>query len=265
MLCKGPDSDSCLTAPQVASLNALYAGAHDTSGRLIFPGFPPGAEAGRGGWGTWVFGSEQGKSVGAFFVTGYFSNMVYDSPNWDFKTANVDAALQLANQKTGSALNATDPNLKPFFARGGKLIVYHGWNDPAISAFNSINYYSSVSGLLRPKETDRSLRLYLVPGMQHCSGGPGAASFGQDDGDIPHDPQHDIFAALVGWVEKGAAPSTIVAAHYAPPDSSSGSAKSADPEPLLTRPLCPYPQMAQYSGTGDKNSAASFSCTAGPR
>jgi hypothetical protein len=117
MLCKGAETDSCLTAPQVASLKAIYAGATDASGKLIFPGVPPGAEDGRGGWATWIFGGEQGKSAGAFFVNGYFSNMVYDSKKWNFRTANVDSALQLATQKTGAVMNATDPNLKPFFAR----------------------------------------------------------------------------------------------------------------------------------------------------
>lgn len=265
LLCKGPDSDSCLTAPQVASLNAIYAGAHDASGHLIFPGFLPGAEDGRGGWATWVFGAEQGKSAVAFYVTGYFSNMVYDSPSWDFKTANVDAALKLANQKTGSALNATDPNLKPFFDRGGKLIIYHGWNDPAISALNSINYYRSVTEALGVEQTRRSLRLYLVPGMQHCAGGPGATSFGQDDAEVPRDAQHDIYAALVDWVEKGNAPSTMIAARYAPANSAKA-LDAADPLAVeMTRPLCIYPQIARYSGSGDKNSAASFACVAGPK
>lgn len=265
MLCKGPDSDSCLTAPQVSSLNDLYTGAHDASGSLIFPGFLPGAEAGRGGWATWVFGSEQGKSLGAFFVTGYFSNMVYDSPSWDFKTTNLDDALKLAGQKTGSVLNATDPNLKPFFDRGGRLIIYHGWNDPAISALNSIHYYQSVAEALGAKQTSQSMRLYLVPGMQHCGGGPGATSFGQDEAGVPHDAQHDIYATLVDWVEKGSAPSTIIATRYASAEPASGSSRAGDsPVVEMTRPLCVYPQIAKYSGTGDKNSAASFACTAGP-
>jgi hypothetical protein len=256
LLCKGADSDACLTAPQVNSLKAIYVGAQDASGHQIFPGILPGAEEGRNGWATWITGKEQGKSSGAFFVTGYFSDMVYGKVDWDYKSANVDEALKLAYAKTGDSMDATNPDLKPFLARGGKLIMYHGWNDPGISPLNTVNYYNNVVTRIGNQSADQSVRLYMVPGMQHCGGGPGATSFGQDEASPRSDAQHDIYSSLVEWVENGAAPSTIIATKYV---QSENEPKAVE----MTRPLCPYPQTATYKGTGDKNLAASFTCGAG--
>lgn len=256
LLCKGAESDSCLTAPQVDSLKTIYAGAHDASGKLIFPGLLPGAEEGRGGWATWITGSEQGKSAGTFYVTGYFANMVYGKSDWDFKTANIGNALRLAFEKTGNALDAVNPDLKPFLSRG-KLILYHGWNDPGIAALNTVNYYNSVVETVGGQTADGSLRLYMVPGMQHCGGGPGATAFGQDEAAPRSDAEHDIFTALVQWVEDGKAPSTIIATKY---DESDTAKIKAHPHAEMTRPLCVYPQEAKYNGSGNKNLAASYSC-----
>ncbi|MGC1299580.1 MAG: tannase/feruloyl esterase family alpha/beta hydrolase [Alloacidobacterium sp.] len=257
MLCKGANSDACLTAPQVDTLKTIYAGAHDASGKLIFPGLLPGSEEGRNGWATWVTGSEEGKSAGTFYVSGYFANMVYGKSDWDYKIANLDDALKLAYEKTGDSMNATNPDLKPFLAHG-KLIMYHGWNDPGISPLNSINYYNNVVASVGSQTAEQSLRLYMVPGMQHCGGGPGATDFGQDEDAPRSDPDHGIFAALVQWVEEGKAPSTIIATTYKESDS----AKYLRPHPEMTRPLCSYPQAARYSGSGDKNLAKSFACAA---
>lgn len=255
LLCKSADSDACLTAPQVNSLTTIYAGLRDASGQQIFPGLLPGAEEGRGGWATWVMGPELGKSAGTFYVTGYFTNMVYGKSDWDFRTANIDDALKLAYEKTGDSLDATNSDLKPFLAHG-KLILYHGWNDPGISALNTVNYYNSVTAAVGAPIVDQSVRLYMVPGMQHCGGGPGATSFGQDE-DMPRSaPDHDIFAALVHWVEDGKAPSTIIATKF----RKSGPENDPPPQIEITRPLCPYPQTAKYNGAGDRNLAASFVC-----
>ena len=255
MLCKDGDSPTCLTAPQVTALQKLYEGARDADGRRIFPGFLPGAEEGEGGWGTWITGSAPGKALLFTFANGFFSNMVYDKADWDYKSANVDRALKAAESRAARTLDATDPNLKPFKDRGGKLILYHGWNDPAISALNTIDYYQAVVDTMPSGEVEPFLRLYMAPGVQHCGGGPGPDSFGQGGAPPPAPAQHSLQLALERWVDGGTAPSTVVAARYAerPP-------ADARAEVKMTRPLCPYPQTAAYKGAGDPNDAASFTC-----
>jgi feruloyl esterase len=187
----------------------------------------------------------------AAFGIGYFSNMVYEKPDWDYKTFTLEDGLKSAEEKTASSLNATDPDLKPFKARGGKLILYHGWNDPAIPAINTVNYYDAIIAKMGQRDADSFVRLYMVPGMQHCNDGPGPDSFGQVGRLVFDDPQHSVDAALEQWVEKGAAPATIVASKYAEDDHQ---------HPKMTRPLCAYPQSAKYKGSGDTNEAANFAC-----
>jgi feruloyl esterase len=256
--CKaGEDSDKCLTAPQAAALKKLYAGPHDAHAREVFPGFLPGAEDGQGGWGVWITGPAPLKSLIAFFGLGFFSNMVYEKSDWDYKTFTLEAGLKAAEEKTASALNATDPDLKPFKARGGKLILYHGWDDPAISALNTVNYFQSVVAKMGQERVDSFLRLYMAPGVQHCGDGPGPDSFGQVGQLGSADPQHSVYASLEQWVEKGMAPSTIIATKYAPNDPNH--------RVQMTRPLCAYPQAAKYKGTGDTNDASNFVCQAGKK
>jgi hypothetical protein len=255
MLCKDGDSPTCLTAPQVTALAKLYEGARDADGRKIFPGFLPGAEEGEGGWAAWITGSAPGGGLLFTFANGFFSDMVYDKADWDYKSANVDQALKAAEGRTARTLDATDPNLKPFKDRGGKLILYHGWNDPAISALNTIDYYQTVVGTMPSGQVEPFLRLYMVPGVQHCGGGPGPSSFGQGGATPAADPQHSLQLALERWVESGTAPSAIIATRYAERPSAEARA-----EVNMTRPLCPHPQTAAYKGTGDPNDAARFSC-----
>jgi hypothetical protein len=252
-LCKESDSEKCLTAAQVTALKKLYDGPRDAKGREIFPGYVPGAEEGPGGWGTWITGSAPGKSLLFAFSGGYFSNMVYEKADWNYKDASVDQAEKTADEKTAQFLNATEANLVAFKTRGGKLILYHGWNDPAISALNTINYYNEVINRMRGQETEAFVRLYMVPGMQHCGGGPGPDSFGQG-GAGAKDTQHNVELALEQWVEKGIAPNAIVATKYEGGDPAKGV--------KMTRPLCPYPQIAKYKGKGETNDAGNFVCVA---
>jgi Tannase and feruloyl esterase len=249
--CKAEDSDKCLTAAQVTALKKVYAGTPGSAGHIVYPGYLPGAEEGEGGWGLWITGPAPAKSLMAFFGNGFFSGFVYEKSDWEFKTFNVDAGLKAANEKTAQALNATDPNLKAFEARGGKLILYHGWNDPAISALNTVNYYDALTKAMGKNDVDSFVRLYMAPGMQHCEGGPGPDSFGQVGQLEFEDSSHSVDAALEQWVEKGKTPGAIIASKFDGQDHS---------RPKMTRPLCPFPQSAKYKGSGDTNNATNFVC-----
>ena len=251
--CKdGEDSAACLTAPQATALKKIYAGLRDADGRQVFPGYLPGAEEGANGWGLWITGPAPAKNLLVIFGVGYFSNMVYEKADWDYKTFTPESGLQVANEKTAAALNAVNPDLSAFRAHGGKLILYHGWDDPGIPALNTVNYYEEVQAKLGRAETASFARLYMVPGMQHCFGGPGPDDFGQWLSWPADDPWHNVRIALEDWVEKGVAPTTVIASKTAG-DSGQGAV-------TMTRPLCPYPQFAHYNGSGDPNRAENFAC-----
>jgi len=245
LLCKSADSDSCLTAPQVAALQKLY------SAKQGFPGKVPGGETGPNAWTDWITGSAPGRSLMFAFSTGFFGNFVYNETAWDFHTFQPDQGTQAADDKLARVLNATDPDLSRFRDRHGKLIIYHGWSDAAISPLNSINYFQSVQQKMGNPQTDQFVRLYMAPGMTHCGGGPGPDSFGQ--GSVaPAEPQHSITKALEGWVEQGTLPKTLIATKYKAGTPASGVAR--------TRPICPYPEAAHYKGSGSTDDAANFVC-----
>ena len=258
--CKeGEDTDKCLTGPQVTALKVIYAGLRDAKGQLVHPGYLPGAEQGTkggyGGWEAWITGPAPGESAISLFAIGYFSDMVFDKTDWDVKTFNVDRDLPIARQKTAAALDAVNPDLSAFRSHGGKLILYHGWNDPAIPAANTVNYYEEVIGSVGQANIDSFVRLYMVPGMQHCFAGPGADMFGQSPATPgTSDPQRNAQTALENWVEKGTAPSVIIASKI------EGAAPATVESVIMTRPLCPYPQQAHYKGSGDPNRAENFAC-----
>jgi feruloyl esterase len=252
LLCKGEDSDGCLTQPQVAALKKIYEGPRTAKGEQVFPGYEPGAETGGGGWNLWITAT---KSAQYMFGTQFFGNMVFENASWDYKTFNLDRDVKVADDKTARILNSTDPDLKAFQKRGGKLILYHGWSDAAIAPQNTINYYESVVKKMGQGEADQFVRLFMVPGMQHCYGGPGPSSFGQAGIGYqpPVDAKHDVSVAIEDWVERGTAPETIIATK---PVSDSDASKGA----LRTRPLCAYPLVARWKGSGSTDDAANFNC-----
>ncbi len=241
LLCKDGDAPNCLTAAQVGTVQKIYQGGHASDGKQIFPGIMPGGEAGAGGWSTWITGAQPGRSSHITLGMPFLRNVAFEDPNWDFRTfrfdrtPGFDSDADFIDAKLGPIFNNMNPDLKAFQSHGGKLIQYHGWSDPDISPLNSVNYYKSVEKTMN--DPRNFYRLFMVPGMYHCSGGPGPNTF-------------DAVSALEQWVEKGVAPEQIVATHAV------GGVVDR------TRPLCPFPQEAQWKGTGSTDQAESFVCAA---
>jgi len=226
--CKGEDLPNCLKPAQVAAVQAIYAGPKNSSGKEVFPSFQPGSEL---GWG--ILGGQQAASV----ATDSFSYVVYKNPAWDWKTMNLDSDVALLDKTENGSIDAMDPNMKPFFAHKGKLLMYHGWSDQLIAPMNSIHYYSSVVKNLGGESNSlNDVRLFMVPVMGHCAGGEGPNDF-------------DKITAIQQWVEQGKAPETMLASH-------TDKAGTVD----RTRPLCVYPKVARYNGRGSTDDAANFTC-----
>jgi feruloyl esterase len=252
LLCQGAESDGCLTAPQLAALKKVYGGPRNAAGQPDFPGYPPGGETGLGGWAGWITGAAPGKSGQFTFGTNFFKYLVFENKDWDYRSFNYQRDVALADRKLGQILNATDPNLKAFKERGGKLILYHGWCDAAIPMQNTVDYYNRVVTKMGARQTASFLRFFQAPGVQHCLSGPGPNMFGQFG--VPMgDADHDLTAALERWVEQGSAPEMIIAAKWKTAfNPASGVAR--------TRPLCSYPRVAKYKGSGSVEEAANFTC-----
>ncbi|HUQ69462.1 MAG TPA: tannase/feruloyl esterase family alpha/beta hydrolase, partial [Planctomycetaceae bacterium] len=216
LACKGDDAATCLTAAQVESARKMYQPVvNPRTKQSIFPGLEYGSEM---GWST--FGGPQPFGIG----TQMFQFMVFNDPAWNYKTLNFDSDMALVDRIENGAINAMDPNLKPFIVRGGKLIQYHGWADQQIPSGSSVEYYQTVLDTFGDaRQVQGNYRLFMVPGMGHCGGGDGTSTF-------------DMVSALEQWVEKGVAPDRIAASHV-----TNGTVDR-------TRPLCPYPQTAAYKG-----------------
>ncbi len=250
--CKGADAADCLSEPQVQAAQKIYGPAvNSETGAEIDPGFSPGAEANPANWVLWITGAKSGRqTIGALIANAFFSDMVFEKPDLNVDTVNFGNDVAFADKKVGTVLDSADPNLRAFKARGGRLIHYAGWGDAAIPPQGSVDYFESVQSAMG--NTKSFYRLFMVPGMSHCGGGEGANDFG-NGGVVPNaDASDDIVIALDRWVQHGVAPTKIIATRYV--DNNPG--KGVE----YTRPLCPYPQDAQYNGSGDPNKASSFTC-----
>jgi Tannase and feruloyl esterase len=227
--CAGDDGPTCLTARQVEAVRKIYAGpSNPRTAKPIFPGLEPGSEL---GWAAMAGGPQP------FGITDdHFKYVVFKDPNWDFRTLDFDRDVELADRQDDDLLNATNPDLRSYFGRGGKLLLFHGWNDQLIAPQNTIDYFKSVEkaigGAVKMKD---AARLFMAPGMTHCGGGDGPNTF-------------DSLTAMEQWVEHKQAPDLLVASH------------STDGKVDRTRPLCVYPQVARYKGTGSTDDAANFVC-----
>ncbi len=236
LLCKnGDDAPSCLTQPQVDAVREIYAGAHNPrTGERIFPGWVRGSESLPDGSGSWA----------AYFVhrpeparVDFWRYWVFDDPNWSPLTFDFDRDVRYADNTLGF-VSAISPDLSRFQRAGGKLLIYQGWADPVVPPEDTIRYFEelerSMGGLTR---TATFARLFMVPGMGHCKGGPGPDTF-------------DPVDAVSDWVENGHAPDRIVATH--------STNKVVD----RSRPLCSYPRQAVWTGRGSTDDARNFACSA---
>src|ERR1035437_3759968 len=233
----GAERAECFTPGQISSLKAIYSDVL-LQGKRIFPGWPVSAEAaganGQSGWDPWII-HDGGRSTSVSFAESFFQPMAFlkPAPDFDLGSFSMDRdAPQL--ESIHEILDATDADLSAFEKRGGKILMYYGWADPALNPLMGVEYYERVSERMGAA-TPGFFRLFMVPGMFHCGGGVGASVF-------------DPFGPLVNWTEHGTAPDAIKAN------------RSAKGNVVRSRLLCAYPEVAKYKGSGSVDDASSFSC-----
>jgi feruloyl esterase len=241
MLCAAGQTTGCLTQAEIDVAKQIYAGPKvRKTGANFYPGLVVGTES---GWSGYWGGTEPVRAD-------YWRLWTFGNPQWNWWSFDYDRDVQYADQVVSPLVDQTNPDLSAFRARGAKAIVYQGWADPVVNAADTIAYVDKVRALQStPQATDSFLRLFLVPGMGHCSGGSGTSNFGNQGGTSPVlSPERDVLMALDRWVEQGTAPDRIVATRVV-----SGNA-------VRTRPLCVYPKKAVWNGTGSTDDAANFTC-----
>jgi feruloyl esterase len=234
--CAGSNSESgCFTEEQIRTIKTIYAGV-TVEDRKVYPGFPLGGENRGEGWNSWIVGPEPSlKSLGFpslqfGFGTEMFKYLVYNDPEWDYSTYNYENFWK-DTEYAASYLNATNPDYSAFKNSGGKILFTHGWEDPALSALATIDHFENILGI--HPDADAFTKLYLLPGVLHCDGGPGPSDV-------------DWLTIIRNWVENGEAPGRIIAN------------KVVNDKVVLSRPVFPYPRKAVYDGQGDPNLESSF-------
>jgi len=249
-----PTDDTCLSDTEARAVQQIWQGPRDPEGKFLWYGLEPGA-------------SLAGLANSAPFPIAFdhWRLWIEQNPAFDWHSltiASFAAGFKKSSEKFHEVIGTDDPDLSAFRRHGGKIITYHGWSDQLIFPGGSIDYFERVVAANGGAERVRKFeRLFMVPGMNHCAGGASAVNFGQSSFGPPTpvapDPEHDVILALERWVEEGVAPDKLIA--------------TTDPQPLharenptnpatFTRPLCPFPQVARYRGTGDPNSDANFVC-----
>jgi hypothetical protein len=226
LACKAGQAEGCLTAPQVATATAMYQGRKDKTGKIAFPGYSPGAESANGSWNAWITGPNaevNQKAAGPSFSSNAFKYFGFQDPNFDYLKMDMGAQFEKAHAKMGPVIDSADPNLAAFKTHGGKLIQYHGWNDPAIPPRSSVVYYEDVKKTMG--DTSGFYRMYLIPGMLHCAGGVGPSGV-------------DWVSLLDNWVSAGKAPGDVTAT------AGPGTGVGGPPSQVL----CPFPGVAKKTG-----------------
>jgi len=229
------EGDDCFTPAQIEAIKLIYAGVSNQDGQ-IYPGFPLGGENETGGWFHWIVGPDPATMELNFpsaqfgFGTEMFKYLIYNDPDWNYVEYDFSSFFE-DTRFASSFLDATSTDYSALNALGGKMIIFHGWNDPALSAFSTIEHYEAA------KQEDGNLeecvRLFLLPGVLHCGGGPGPQ-------------QVDWLELIRDWVEKGKAPERVILS------------KKVDGKVVMTRPVLPYPRKTIYDGSGDPMLESSF-------
>jgi feruloyl esterase len=218
---------SCLTTAQVDAVRKIYAGpTNPRTNETIWSPLYRGSEL------DWIFFTESQNPIG---IATSALRMILNDPNLDYRSIDFDRHVSAADTSEIARVNASNPNISEYVRRGGKLILSGGWNNALVPAGAVLDYYNNVQKTIGIEDTRQGVRLYMVPGMIECNGGPGTDTL-------------DMLSVMRRWVERGEAPSEVIASRV------------EHGKVLRTRPLCPYPQVATYRGSGSTDEARNFVC-----